>query len=160
MPRVSLYRLVKTTVTLPNGQTRGIRRSSASTLARGRPPKDLCGPYYLRYQHVDTGIRAPWPSVGNDLAAAIEARNDNEAYLEARAKGVLVAESSKPQGRLISEAILDYLSEIKALKSRSTTRIYRYALARFQKSCKKKTSGTLGRLFITMIGSIAELEGR
>jgi hypothetical protein len=123
MPRVSLYRLVKTTVTLPNGQTRGIRRSSASTLARGRPPKDLCGPYYLRYQHVDTGIRAPWPSVGNDLAAAIEARNDNEAYLEARAKGVLVAESSKPQGRLISEAILDYLSEIKALKSRSTTRI-------------------------------------
>lgn len=136
-----------------------LRRYKRVHLGKGRPPKDGLGPYHLRYQDPVTGRRAPWPCVGNDLAAAIEARNKKEAYLHPRANGVSVVEPSVSSRRLVSEAVLEYLSEVEAQKARSTRLLYGYALNRFQKSCKTRCLNEIVRRDLLEFITLARKDG-
>src|SRR5437762_285852 len=78
----------------------GNRRYKKVNLGPGRRPADLAGPYFLRYSLQD-GTR-PWEPVGDDLDAAIEAQKQKQAYFDALAANVPVAQDQQDVARLKS----------------------------------------------------------
>jgi hypothetical protein len=93
------------------------RRYKKVNLGPGRRPADLAGPYFLRYSLQD-GTR-PWESVGDDLDAAIEAQKQKQAYFDALAANVPVAQDQQDIARLkITDTVYQWLSELQILKGK------------------------------------------
>lgn len=115
----------------------GNRRYKKVNLGPGRRPADLAGPYFLRYSLQD-GTR-PWEPVGDDLDAAIEAQKQKQAYLDALAANVPVAQDQQDVARLkITDTVYQWLSELQVLKgkdqhgkSEKTIKAYTYRLGFF-----------------------------
>src|SRR5438552_7979525 len=115
----------------------GNRRYKKVNLGPGRRPADLADPYFLRYSLQD-GTR-PWEPVGDDLDAAIEAQKQKQAYFDALAANVPVAQDQQDVARLkITDTVYQWLSELQVLKgkdqhgkSEKTIKAYTYRLGFF-----------------------------
>jgi integrase/recombinase XerD len=115
------------------------------------------GVYHLRY--VKGGKRV-WEPVGTDAYAAITAQIKREKALAAKAAGVAVLEDDAPSGstgRDLGEAIVEYLSEVKHARAKSTYNAYGHTLRQFQQTCSKNTVQALERGdVLTFIGDLRE----
>lgn len=103
------------------------------------------GVYHLRYVK---GSKRVWESVGTDAYAAITAQLKKEKTFAAQAAGVKVIEESNPGAgteRELANAIVVYLSEVKAAKAKSTYTAYKDTLRRFSQCCSKRTLDALDR---------------
>jgi hypothetical protein len=117
------------------------RRYKKVNLGRGRRPAEMAGPYFLRYSLSD-GTR-PWHPVGDDLDAAIESQRQKQAYFEALASKVPVAQDPQDIARVkIADSVYQWLSELEILKgkdqhgkSEKTIKAYTYRLGFFLDFC-------------------------
>jgi integrase/recombinase XerD len=94
------------------------------------------GVYHLRYL---SGGKRVWDSVGADPQLALTAKLQRERQLGAEAAGIAVVEHApERKGRTpLNEAIENYVSEVKAQKSRKTHLAYALTLKLFGESCQK-----------------------
>lgn len=134
--KVQLYLRVR----LPNGKR---YFAKAAYAANGRIKPSYCivhnqlehhseGVYHLRYVRGDKRV---WESLGTDAYAAITAQFKKEKALAAKAAGVAVLEDDGADGaagRDLTEAIIEYLSEVKAARAKNTYIAYKYTLGQFQ----------------------------
>ncbi len=82
------------------------------------------GVYYLRYL---SGAKRVWESVGSDAQLALLKKVKKERLLDAREAGLAVADDSgknNAPGRSLAETISDYVSDLKATKSKKTVDAY------------------------------------
>jgi hypothetical protein len=124
----------------------GLRYCSVVFSANGRIKPDFIyvngtsvrhpeGAYYLEWREGKKRIRL---SAGKDAADASARRLRKEAELNAINNGVAVVASEKKTGRRrISDAVAEYLSEIKMSRSSATHSAYTLALRNFTDSCSK-----------------------
>lgn len=76
------------------------------------------GPYFLRYAAPD-GKRV-WDPVGNDPQLALVEKQKREKVLGAQAVGVeVVDDSPAPKRTILSEAIEEYLGEVKDAEAKT-----------------------------------------
>lgn len=100
------------------------------------------GVYHLRY--LLNGKRI-WESVGSDAPSAQTARLKKERTLGAKEVGVPVVEDESKQGRDLTEAVVEYLGEVKNGKSHKTHLAYGIALREFCAVSKSQTLAFLNR---------------
>src|SRR5262245_31504722 len=100
------------------------------------------GSYYLEWREVKIRRRQ---SVGKNSIEAGAARLRKEAELNARAHGIEIPSESKAPGRLLANAVDEYLDEIKTTKSPATHSAYSLALRGFLETCAKPTLEQVAR---------------
>jgi len=100
--------------------------------------------YYLRFRPFG-GRRQTWECVGKNPELVLRERKRKSASLELKRSGIQVVEPSDQNKRSLVSAISEYKAEVSAQKSPRTANVYGYALARFQKSCKKRNLGDVAR---------------
>ena len=119
-------------------------------IVSGNPEHHPEGVYNLRYRD---GGKLIWKVVGTDPQSAVTAQRKLEASQEARAVGLRVeGENVKEEeavpvvsGRPLTQAIFDYLEEVKESKSKKTYQAYSVTLKQFAEGCKKATIEEIGR---------------
>jgi integrase len=114
-------------------------------LVNGKPEHCPKGVYYLRY--LRDGKRV-WEAVGTDAATATIALKKKNVVLCAEEVDVeVVASESEPEasGRPVAEASAEYLTEVKAAKSRKTWLAYGLTLRGFVAICENQTLERLSR---------------
>jgi hypothetical protein len=99
-------------------------------VVRGKPEHRPEGSYFLRYATPD-GKRV-WKSVGKDAQLALAEQLKQEKSLAARAVGIqLVEDVPAPKRTLLSEAVAEYLAEIKESKAPKTFLAYSLTMRLF-----------------------------
>jgi hypothetical protein len=97
----------------------------------GKPEHHPEGSYFLRYAGQDG--RRVWVPVGNDPQLALTEKQKREKSLGAQAVGVEVvddaAAATTMNGTLITDAIAEYLAEVKEAKAQKT--LLAYTLTRY-----------------------------
>jgi hypothetical protein len=120
----------------------------------GKPEHHPEGVYHLRY--LENGKRI-WESVGTDAPSALTARLKKERTLGAKEAGVIVVEDEAERGRDLTEAVAEYLREVKNGKSRKTHLAYGIALREFCTVCKSQTVESLNRQdVLTYMGALKD----
>ena len=126
------------------------------TVVNGSPEHHPEGVYYLWY--LQQGKRV-WEHVGTDAPSAMTAQLKRERILAAQAAGVEIpdAETAKPNGRDLNEAIAEYLDEVKNGRSHKTHLAYSVTLREFARACNSTTMEELNRNDVfTYIGSLRD----
>jgi hypothetical protein len=102
------------------------------------------GVYHLRYLK---GSRRVWEAVGSDAQFALIAKLKREKSLEAKAAGVSVVEDEAEAASetSLTDAVTDYLEEVKAHKAKKTDAAYSLTLKLFSESCRKANLEDIGR---------------
>jgi integrase/recombinase XerD len=110
----------------------------------GKPEHHPEGNYFLRY--AKNGKRV-WERVGNDAQLALTAKQKREKTLEAKAIGVEVVEDAPLTGKQtpLTEAVAEYLAEVKAAKAPKTFLAYSRTLTLFVQTIKKDHLETIDR---------------
>jgi integrase/recombinase XerD len=110
----------------------------------GKPEHHPEGTYFLRY--AKNGKRV-WERVGNDSQLALTAKQKREKTLEAKAVGVEVVEAGPVTGKQtpLTEAIAEYLAEVKAAKAAKTFLAYSRTLTLFVQTIRKDHLETIDR---------------
>jgi integrase len=103
-------------------------------LVDGREERHPEGAYYLEWYQGTRRIRL---SVGKDAADASARRQCKEAELNAINHGMTVSGAGSNGYRMVSEAVVEYLDEVKLSKKPKTLAAYTTALNYFTQSCHK-----------------------
>jgi integrase/recombinase XerD len=113
-------------------------------LVNGKQERHPEGAYYIEWHE---GMRRKRRSVGKDAADASAQRLRKEEEFRAKNLGITVlsAEEAAKQ-RPITEAVADYLSEIKLSRTPATHSAYALALRDFTESCSKANLEEIDRL--------------
>jgi integrase/recombinase XerD len=113
------------------------------------------GVYHLRFA---THGKRQWEPVGSDAQFAQIAKLKKEKLLEAEAAGVEIIEEAQPPKKLtLTDAIAEYLVEIKAQRAHKTLLAYQLTLRLFAESCCKRYLDDVERKdIIAFIGFLKE----
>jgi hypothetical protein len=107
----------------------------------GKPEHHPEGSYFLRYAGAD-GKRV-WRPVGNDPQLALTEKQNREMSLGAQAIGVeVVADAPAPKRTILSDAIKEYLAEVKEAKAKKTLLAYTLTLNLFAAVVKRESLET------------------
>jgi integrase/recombinase XerD len=102
------------------------------------------GTYFLRYGK--NGKRV-WERVGNDAQLALTAKQKREKSLEAKAVGVELVEDAPVAGKQtpLTEAVAEYLAEVKNSKAIKTYLAYSLTLRQFREAVRQESLEAIDR---------------